>query len=160
LGLAQAPEHVLALDMRFVGQGFEVSVDVEPTLLEVEDPATCIATMEHAFLATYERMYQQRVPAGRPIEITAMRVAAMITPASVPRLAEAPQPLARESTRRVLVDSVVAQTRFVPVDVLQLDQPIAGPLVIQSNTSSIVVPKGWTIRRDSHENLIMHRNLP
>ena len=160
LGLAQAPEHVLALDMRFVGQGFEVSVDVEPTLLEVDDPATCIATMEHAFLATYERMYQQRVPAGRPIEITAMRVAAMITPASVPRLAEAPQPLACESTRRVLVDSVVAQTRFVPVDVLQLDQPIAGPLVIQSNTSSIVVPKGWTIRRDSHENLIMHRNLP
>lgn len=159
LGLTQTPQHALALDMRFVGQGFEVSVDVEPTLLESEDAAACIATIEQAFLATYERMYQQRVSAGRPIEITAMRVAAMIMPASVPRLAEAPQPAVCASTRRVLVEGIVAQTRFVPVDILQLDQPIAGPLVIQSNTSSIVVPEGWTIRRDAHENLIMHRSL-
>ncbi|MGE4239409.1 hydantoinase/oxoprolinase family protein [Ramlibacter sp.] len=157
LGLDEAPRHTLALDLRFVGQGFEVGVEVDASVLDGADGCASAAALESLFLAAYERIYQQRLPAGRPIEVMAMRVAGLIAPASVPRLVEAPQAQARIESREVWIDGERVRTRFAPVGSLRVGEPDTGPLVLQSNTSTIVVPAGWSVFRDVHENLILRR---
>lgn len=74
----------VTLDMRLVGQAFEISV---PLAMHEFDESALLA----AFNAAHERIYRMPVAAGRAVEIVSYRVGLHVTRGELPGLAGAPR---------------------------------------------------------------------
>jgi len=92
LGLDDAGRLDIALEMRFVGQAFEIVVDL---------PADAVPTLTQAgllerFAEAHERIYRQRPDmAARAVEIVSWRVGMHVPQPEVPGLAREGPPIAR-----------------------------------------------------------------
>lgn len=151
LGFASASEFELWLDIRFVGQAFEISVPFAAG--EVEDVDAGL--LRSRFEASHREMFNHG-GAKRPIEIVALRIAASIPNTSIPSLAatsgnQTPSIHRQDVFHRGKLQSWEAIT----ADSLPLDVPFDGPLIIEDWTSTIVVPDGWRASRDAAGNLIL-----
>ncbi len=141
------------LEMRYVGQGFEVEVKL------TAPPAQCsVDSIRKAFEAEYVRLYG-RVPGDLPIEIINCRVAL----SGFPQKVEICPPLsgrkgdALKCERKAYFKEVAG---FVVVGVysrdrLAADQVVAGPAIIEEPECTVVVPPEQQCRTDRFGNLIM-----
>ena len=153
----------LAADMRYVGQGRELTVTLPEALLEKREPELIAA----AFYAEYERLYS-RCLVGAPVEALSWRLLAR---APAPRVSLAHHVVrgatladARRPSRRVFhyemqdfVDTpVYDHDRLVPGGVLE------GPVIIEQRASTAVAGPGDRVRVDEYLNLMLElaRNEP
>lgn len=143
---AERQEYVVSADMRYAGQEHAITVDVH-------DPATLAA----AFHATYELKFGHAMPEA-PVELVNARLSA-IGKVGV-RLAEHDSPRGAavpETTRPVRIDGRDVPTRIVHRDTLTGTEVRRGPLVVQEDGSTTLVPPGWTVRRGPFGALIITR---
>ena len=150
LGIANALQFTCTLEMRYVGQAFEV-----PVLLGDDE----IARLDSALLRTRFNEAHHRIfefddsRTNRP-EIVSFRLGIASPPPSIPELA------ATEAMR--LSDTVTifdagerrAANRIDRRALLDSDGS-AGPLLIGDDTSTAYVPPGWSARVDAHHNVIL-----
>ncbi|MCY4470992.1 MAG: hydantoinase/oxoprolinase family protein [Thiotrichales bacterium] len=150
LGIASALRFTCTLEMRYVGQAFEV-----PVLLGDDE----IARLDAALLRTRFNEAHHRIfefddsRTNRP-EIVSFRLGIASPPPSIPELA------ATEAMR--LSDTVAifdagerrAANRIDRRALLDSDGS-AGPLLIGDDTSTAYVPPGWRARVDAHHNVIL-----
>ena len=150
LGIASALQFTCTLEMRYVGQAFEV-----PVLLGDDE----IARLDAALLRTRFNEAHHRIfefddsRTNRP-EIVSFRLGIASPPPSIPELA------ATEGMR--LSDTVAifdagnrrAANRIDRRALLDSDGS-AGPLLIGDDTSTAYVPPGWSARVDAHHNVIL-----
>ena len=150
LGIASALRFTHTLEMRYVGQAFEV-----PVMLGDDE----IARLDAALLRTRFNEAHHRIfefddsRTNRP-EIVSFRLGIASPPPSIPELtATEGIPLsdpvtifdagerraAHRVNRRALLDS----------------EGCAGPLLIGDDTSTAYVPPGWNARIDAHHNVIL-----
>jgi N-methylhydantoinase A len=134
--LAHASARRLA-DMRYVGQGSEVTVAL-PEMLDA-------STVRTAFEAAYRQLFS-RTPPGAAIQFVALRLALSAPmPGSGGRLALAPHDgPARKGTRPVWfpeADDFVITTVYDRY-VLRAGDVIAGPAVFEENESTLVIGPG------------------
>ncbi len=142
-----------SLDMRYVGQSFELPV---PVALDVPD----METIEKDFRGVYAARYGA-APAGA-IEIVSYRVAAWglsdkpALPSIDPigRSAEA----ASSGTRAVVFDGATLRVPVLDRDRLPAGLPVAGPALIDEAGSSTVVAPDWTAELDPVGSLVLRRN--
>jgi N-methylhydantoinase A len=136
-------------DMRYVGQEYFVSVPVGPSVELVE--------IDRAFHEAHRVRYGHSTP-GAPVEFVNLRVAGMGrigVPAAPSRPAGGEDP---SLGRRSVVFS--GEARDTPVllrDRLPPGPVHEGPLVIEEQSSTTVVPPGYTTRVDEHGNLLITR---
>jgi N-methylhydantoinase A len=141
------------LDMRFVGQAFEVGVEL---------PADRLGSLDAAYLAglfadAHHRTFMHGATLDRPVEIVTLRVGATLPIGAAPRLdRETLASRAPEKTRIFHGEAWVDGSRYV-AEALSAGQKIEGPAVIEGYTATTWVPPGWTAALDAADNLILRR---
>ena len=150
-----ASNHVtIAADMRYLGQSYEIDVDLAPAWLETEN-VTAIAA---AFHARHRVMFSHANELA-PIELVDLRLTiAGVTPKPVPATEahrSAALPLCAPATRDVALGGRMHPT---PIhDRASLQHPIAGPAIIEQTDTTIYLPPGWTARPHGSGALMLER---
>ena len=150
LGITSALRFTHTLEMRYVGQAFEVPV----TLDEDEIASLDAAFLRARFNEAHHRIFEFDDSRTNRPEIVSFRLGIASPPPSIPELAAtdgAPRSdtvtifdagerrAARRVNRRALLDAGGGE----------------GPLLIGDDTSTAYVPPGWRARVDAHHNVIL-----
>lgn len=143
-------EFRFSADMRYVGQGFEVLVDL---------PDVQTLTLEEVtrhFEDVQRRRYGYTNP-DKAVQLVTLRLTVALAPPSLilPQV-EVDVSLPAD-TRRIVEDgkyvsAVFRHRRSLPRGAVQ-----TGPAVIEDDTSTTFVPTGWSARVDQYTNLILER---
>ncbi len=142
-----------SLDMRYVGQAFELDV-------AVDERCASMADVDRAFRTAHERRYAHAT--DDPAEIVTFRVAAyglglkptLRRPAD---LTAAPDK-AILGDRAVVFDGARVTTRVYTRDLLPPGMPVAGPALVEEPGTTTVVPPGFSAVCDVHGNLLVERS--
>jgi len=151
-----APERrrfAASIDMRYLGQSFELSV---PVGLEV----TNIAEIERAFGVVYAARYGGTNDAA--IEIVSYRLAAwgLSDKPTLPPIdrADRSETAARTGSRGVIFDGKERETTIFDRDKLPPGYTTVGPALIEEGGSTTVVPPGWRVTLDELGSLVFARS--
>src|SRR5579875_3169955 len=137
------------LDMRYVGQAFELSVPVP-------EEASSMADIDAAFLAAYERRYAYAVAA--PAEIVTFRLAAYgIIPKPVLPVARGVGAVAPSAEREIAFDGRLSATPVYDRGRLAAEARLDGPAVIEEPGTSTIVPPGFRAAVDGFGNLVLEQ---
>ena len=162
-GIAEAQiEMRRALGMRYLGQSWELVVDLPPAggdmALRQADALIRAERIIEAFADVHDRRFGHR--SGGAVEIVSFRLAAIgrLTKPTLPRL----EPAASPGSDPMAVRNVYFGGAFVECSVhsreaLVLDEVIAGAAIIEESGSTTIVPPGWTVRTIFHGELLMER---
>ena len=138
-----------ALDMRYLRQAFELTVELPEGVREPQ-------ALRQVFLDAYTRHFG-RADAAAEIEIVNLRTTAI-------GLTDHPVfPPVREAARR-LEDAVIAQRPMISGgrsstatvyerERLPVDAVFEGPAIVEEDGATTVVPPGWRGHRDASGNL-------
>ena len=151
--LPGALEYTHTLDMRFVGQAFEVGVEIPADRLGSLDAAH----LGELFADAHHRTFMHGANLDRPVEIVTLRVGATLPIGAAPKLdRERLAGRGPETARIFHGDRWVDCTRHT-AEALTEGQRIDGPAVIEGHTATTWVPPGWTATLDPADNLILRR---
>lgn len=153
-GIAGALSFKFVADMRFVGQAFEIAVDIDREAL----PGLTRERLVEDFIAAHHRVYLHGASARQAIEIVGFRLEATRPIESLPLLSE------KELPDRPARQTAQLHTSEGPRDVLVVsapslapDTPVEGPALIEGYSTTTLVPAGWTVVRDGNDNFIVSR---
>ena len=135
------------LDMRYVGQAFELSIPFD-------DGLTSIGDVERAFHRAHEARYSHAVE--DPVEIVSFRLSAYgIVPK--PRLPRAPArgAAAPIATRDVAFDGAFEPTPVYAREGLGAGTLVKGPALVEEPGTTTVIPPGFRAWPDEHGNLVL-----
>ena len=150
LGIASALRFTRTLEMRYVGQAFEV-----PVMLGDDE----IARLDAALLRTRFNEAHHRIfefddsRTNRP-EIVSFRLGIASPPPSIPELA-ATEGIPLSDTVTIFDAGERRAAHRVNRRALLDSEGCAGPLLIGDDTSTAYVPPGWDARIDAHHNVIL-----
>jgi N-methylhydantoinase A len=143
-----------SLDMRYVGQAFELSVPFDAGLVSMKD-------VDRAFYAAHEARYAHAT--ADPAEIVSLRVSAYGVGAK-PALPHAPASgsaaAARVGERAVWFGQAPTSTPVYARAGLPAGATLDGPALVEEPGTTTVVPRGFGLRVDAHGNLILERGAP
>src|SRR5215217_1871528 len=140
-------------DMRYVGQEYFVNVEL-PQNGQLTESA--LGELTDRFHAAYKTRYGHSTP-GAPVEFVNLRVAALgelerdVAGFKPPSGGEVPP----HDTREVIFEDERMPTKIFRRDQLPAGAEVAGPLVIEEDTATTVVPPGWDARVDELGNVII-----
>ncbi|MGH6628518.1 MAG: hydantoinase/oxoprolinase family protein, partial [Burkholderiales bacterium] len=129
-----------SVDMRYRGQGYELSVPFTPGLLR-------------RFHQEHQRRYGYSHP-GREVELVTLRLRATIPTRSV-RLRANPERAQAASRASVYFGGKFRATRVYDRWSLEPGKRYAGPAVITEYSATSVVPPGMRFRVDAEGNLVI-----
>jgi N-methylhydantoinase A len=145
------------LDMRYVGQHHEVTVEI-PSGCRIEEKH--LPVIAAAFHAAHEKLYTYSTPEN-PLEVMNLRITAV---GAVDKTGLSEKPAGTADASRALKGKRKAHFEElggmaeVPVysrDLLAPGARIAGPAIIEERITTIVVHPNWDARVDGFENVIM-----
>ena len=147
----------LSIDMRYVGQGYEVRVPFPMTQVEQKH----IDKMRREFEDEYRRFYGQ-LAEGVAIETVNWRV---LIAGPAPEIETLPQDVARAKTEtpiarrplRFSADQDACETPVYRRHQLAKDWRARGPLIIEEAASTTVVLPGWSAQMDVGGCLLLSR---
>ena len=151
LGLDGALGFTLTADMRFVGQAFEIPVDIDPAQLSHLQASD----LAERFDAEHRRVYLHGGEAGRRVEIVGLRFGVRRRLDQLPTFRERIVQLDRPAGVSVRVGAADLPTRLVDAAALRPNDPVAGPALIEGYSSATWVPPRWGATRDDAGNIIM-----
>jgi N-methylhydantoinase A len=143
----------LTAEMRFVGQAFEIPVEIDPARL-VDLKETDLAA---EFSAAHRRIYFHGGEPGRKIEIVGLRFGVRRPLESLPEFHERPAQLKQPEAVEVWTPSGAVKTRLVAASHLAARDVVQGPAMIEGYSSTLWVPPDWRAERDQVGNIIMRR---
>jgi len=145
-----------ALDLRYRGQQWDVRVPLDEGRIHAE-------RVRKAFEAEHERLFGHHQPGGH-VEITKLRLAAIgrlppIRPAAAPAATGAPEPVER---RPVWIDAATGWREvavYAGAD-LRAGHRLPGPLIVEEETTTLMIGAGDTIEVDAAGNYVVHLPTP
>jgi N-methylhydantoinase A len=151
LGLYGGLSFDLTAEMRFVGQAFEIPVEIDPGRLADLNEADLAAE----FSTAHRRIYFHGGEPGRKIEIVGLRFGVRRGLETLPEFREHPAKLKQPDTFEVWTPSGAVRTRLVAAAGLAPNDGVHGPAMIEGYTSTIWVPPNWRAERDDPGNILM-----
>ncbi|MCC7284249.1 MAG: hydantoinase/oxoprolinase family protein [Acetobacteraceae bacterium] len=151
MGLHGALDFTLSADMRFVGQAFEIPVEIDPGLL----PRLTAADLAERFTAAHRRVYFHGGEPGRRVEIVGLRLGVRRRLEALPAFREHPTALSPPASVPVRVGSATVAARMIAAAALPPGMAVTGPALVEGYSSSLWVPPRWSARRDEQGNIIM-----
>lgn len=145
----------LAVDMRYVGQGYEVTVPLDRRIAVEADTAALAA----AFHAEYRRRFDRTV-GDAPVEVISWRLRALSSPV-VARLgfdgASGRDEGALLGTRPVHFAEArgFVETRVYRRAALRVGETIRGPAIVEEPESTVVAGPAAVLRLEPNGNLVM-----
>ena len=143
----------LVADMRFVGQAFEVPVEIDPAELD----GLTVAWLQKQFAAAHHRIFFHGGGSDKPIEAVSFRLRVSRPIGPVPVLMEAHDYHITESAIEIFDDRRRHTCRAMSRGALNLATAVDGPALLEDPTSTIFVPLGWSAKTDAQDNLILSR---
>ncbi|HKZ82521.1 MAG TPA: hydantoinase/oxoprolinase family protein, partial [Anaerolineae bacterium] len=151
-----------ALDLRYVGQSYEITVEEKPGFSPPRSASGAFGKpgFLHAFHQLHAARYSHSHP-GRPLEIVTARVKAigLARPIEV-----APESLAGEDATLAIVGAKPVWFEKGPLETtlyererLRAGHRIRGPAVVFQLDTTTVIPPGWSARVDRWRNLVAMR---
>ncbi|TDR89706.1 hydantoinase/oxoprolinase family protein [Enterovirga rhinocerotis] len=153
LGLDGALAFELTAEMRFVGQAFEIPVEIDPARLAGLKPSD----LADEFSAAHRRIYFHGGEPGRKVEIVGLRFAVRRRLDSLPDFRERVSRLEHPPEIEVWTPNGAAATALIDADTLAPGRPVNGAAMIEGYSSTLWVPPGWCAERDEPGNIIMRR---
>jgi N-methylhydantoinase A len=142
-------------DLRYGGQSWEVEVAFPGGSID----AAVLAALRARFEDEHERLYGVKDQAGSPVEIRALRLAALGEAAATRSFQLNGATGSTAASRRVQIESegveapIRARSSFG-------ETPEPGPLLVDEYDTTVVVPPGWSVRRDAGTGtLVLERDL-
>ena len=127
--------------MRYVGQGFEIAVDVEDGTAD---------GLRQAFDDAYKQLYGRLIP-GLDVEVLSWTLTLQAGQAGADAHRSAPLAMSRGSTVTASGGTRVAR------DDLSVGDQVVGPIAIVEDQTTTVVPRGFEARVDRQGNVILRR---
>ncbi|GHF49766.1 hydantoinase/oxoprolinase family protein [Seohaeicola zhoushanensis] len=153
LGLAAgAGAYRLEVEMRYVGQAFELTV---PLLAERfrEDGK---ADLREAFEAEHARRFGHRLDAGNAVEIVSLKLRATDPARMPPDMLVLQRDTGTRADRQVYFGSAHGSLMTRVVDRGDLPtEPCAGPLIVDEYEGTTVVPPDASVHRDTFGNIVI-----
>jgi N-methylhydantoinase A len=140
-----------ALDMRFVGQAFEVTVDIAADSLQGMTGQSLGALFDEA----HHRVFEFGASPNSRAEIVSFRLGASVPVESMPSFRESETALPSVSEITVFDRGEHITCRLITRAAFRDEGQLAGPALVEDTTSTIYLPPGWTGRIDEHDNLII-----
>ena len=153
LGLDGELGFTASADMRFVGQAFEVAVDLDATGLGT-------LTVDHLaerFAAAHHRLYRHGGEAGRQVEIVGLRFGIRRRLDALPEFVERPMELKGPRDAPVRVGDRTVSALLMTAASLSRGDVVEGPALLESYSSTIWVPPDWSASRDDSGNLMLKK---
>jgi N-methylhydantoinase A len=147
-------DYTHTLDMRFVGQAFEVGVEIPADRLGSLD-ATYLAEL---FADAHHRTFMHGANLDRPVEIVTLRVGATLPIGGAPKLDREKLAARAPEQTKIFHDEAWLDCDRYTAEALAAGQQIVGPAVIEGYTATTWVPPGWTAGLDEADNLILRRS--
>ena len=152
LGLTSGLRYTHSLEMRYVGQAFEVPIP----LLEEEIARLDAGTLRERFNEAHHRIFEFDDSRTNRPEIVSFRLGIASPPPSVPALVGADD-AAHTAAVTVFDGGERREARRVNRSAL-LDAGVGeGPLLVADETSTAYVPPGWRAQVDAQHNVILTR---
>ena len=147
-------DYTHTLDMRFVGQAFEVGVEI---------PADRLSSLDAAYLSglfadAHHRTFMHGANLDRPVEIVTLRVGATLPIGGAPKLDREKLPARPPEQAKIFHGEAWLDCSRYTAEALNAGQQITGPAVIEGYTATTWVPPGWTAGLDAADNLILRRS--
>ena len=150
LGITSALRFTHTLEMRYIGQAFEVPV----TLDEDEIASLDAALLRARFNEAHHRIFEFDDSRTNRPEIVSFRLGIASPPPSIPELS-ATEGAPRSDTVTIFDAGERRAARRVNRRALLDAGGGEGPLLIGDDTSTAYVPPGWRARVDAHHNVIL-----
>ncbi|HXA98271.1 MAG TPA: hydantoinase/oxoprolinase family protein [Candidatus Dormibacteraeota bacterium] len=140
-------------DMRYVGQSYEIEVDVEPAWLTAGGAPRLL----DAFHRAHERVFGHADPHA-PVEVVNLRVQLRGVRPRVP-LAEVAAGAGASpiGERRVWLEGRPAQARVYDRATLGRGDRVVGPAIVEQPDTTVLVPAGDAAEVDRFGNLVIQR---
>lgn len=141
------PKMECSIDMRYQGQGYELSVPWRRSPQLLED-----------FHAAHRRRFGYH-HASKPIEAVTLRVRALVTSAKDLHLsgASSTEPKLQVVTSNMWFDGRRVVAKILPRESLKKNLHVMGPLVITEYTATTVVPPEWKVTTAESGSLILQK---
>jgi N-methylhydantoinase A len=137
------PRWARTADLRYGGQSWEIEVELPDGPVDRQ----LLAALRARFEDEHELLYGVRGRPGSPVEVRAVRLAALGPSAAAPSF-DVADPLVRDRqpTRRMWLGGIAEE---VPVRSRASvgSEPEPGPLLVDEYDTTVVVPDGWSVRR-------------
>jgi N-methylhydantoinase A len=144
----------LILDMRFVGQAYDLAVVVDHAALATMTAADLYA----AFIREHENVYRHGgLGTHKPVEIVSFHAGLHVPPAAVPSLADVTGGGIEVPREKVRIFEAGAWREATRVARGAVSSDLAGPAALEDITATVYVPPGWVARPDDAGNLIIRR---
>lgn len=153
LGIRADANFDRVLEMRYVGQAFEVAVGLGDM-----DLATLTAdALVDLFAEAHRRIFEFAKAHGDPVEVVSFRVGAKAPPPETAPRRTAPGGKAAEDRRaRIVERSQSLDAALLTREGLRSGAR-GGAALIEDGSSTIYVPPGWAARLDEQDNVILSR---
>jgi N-methylhydantoinase A len=143
-----------SLDMRYAGQGYEITIPCEPEMITAEG----LKVLRKSFDEVHRGMFGHMAP-DEPVEIVSYRVrgVGMVPPVEMPRFERAGTTLkdALRETRKVRFDGKTVDCPIYQREKLDVGLTFSGPAVLDQFDCTTVIVPGQTVRVDEWKNLIV-----
>jgi N-methylhydantoinase A len=154
-------EWAATAELRYGGQSWEVEVPLPEAACDDKSQAgPDLMALRRRFEDEHERLYGVRGQAGSPVELRAVRLAALgLAPATDSLDLEGEVSGARPAAgfRSSAFDGELVETPVRERSSIGLE-PEPGPLLVDEYDTTVVVPPGWAVRRDeATASLILER---
>ncbi len=154
MGLGNTPELTFIADMRFVGQAFEVGVEIDTDTLDSLRPED----LRDMFAAEHHRVFMHGGNAANPIEIVSFRLGVTAPLDHIPALSEESDEVAAPPIPwRMYEHGQAHQGQAGSRAMMKTGDRMAGPWLMEDSTSTIAIPTGWAAELDENRNLILRR---
>ena len=155
------PEFKASADLRYLGQSWELEVE----LASNEPDRGSIRDLIHRFEDEHERLYGVRGHPDTPIQIRAVRLVASAETGAPQRMGRGlgadlrmQDAGSRPTHRRIWLESGEAEVAIRTRASIGTQRE-AGPHLIDEYDTTVVVPPGWTVRRDETTNCLVLEQL-
>ncbi len=152
----EAPTWVRTADLRYGGQSWEIEVE----LPEGPVDRSLLAGLRARFEDEHEVLYGVRGQPGSPVQVRAVRLAALGSSAAGLSfdVADALVP-DRHATRRLWLGATAAEVPVRARASIGTDAE-PGPLLVDEYDTTVVVPAGWSVRRQLETGTLVLRREP
>ncbi|MBX5088341.1 hydantoinase/oxoprolinase family protein [Rhizobium lentis] len=143
----------LTVDMRFVGQAFEIPVEVDPERLS----GLRAGDLAQEFADAHRRIYFHGGEPGRKVEIVSLRFGVRRRLDKLPDFRERPSAVESSGSVDIWLKDGAVSANLISADSLKPDMAVNGPAMVEGYSSTLWVAPGWRSERDQSGNLIMQK---
>ena len=154
LGIQPNKEIETSLEMRYVGQAFEVPVK----LTEENVDNISLVLLQKLFAEAHHKIFEFSKPEGDPVEVISIRVGVS---EKTPKLPVQPNEknadLGPKRTKVNIIERGVTSETIILSRNELVGEDLSGPLLIQDESSTVYVPVEWQVSMDDYNNIVLEK---